>query len=84
MSLHGKQATLVIVEHQSLLSELLQQRLDLSILKLNDLLLPLIDHGAEGSEQNVPGLEQEGHVQRRKSLSFQSRHVKSSGGDARL
>jgi hypothetical protein len=49
------------------LSQLLQQCFDLCILELDDLLLPLIDHAAECREQNVPWLEQEGHVQCRKS-----------------
>ncbi len=39
ISLHREESTLVIVEQQSLLSELLEQRFDLSILELNDLLL---------------------------------------------
>ena len=58
---------MVVVQQQSLPSELLQQGCDLSILKFDDLLLPLIDHATECSEQNVPGLEQEQHVSRRKS-----------------
>jgi hypothetical protein len=64
--------------------ELLQQGFDLCVLELNDLLLPFIDHGAEGSEQDVPWLEQEGHVRRRKSASVQCRRMKSSGRDERL
>jgi hypothetical protein len=79
MSLHGEQSTLIIVEQQSLLSELLQQSLDLCVLELDGLLLALIDHATECSEQNVPWLEQEGHVRRRKSISFRCREVKSSG-----
>ena len=66
MSLHGKHSTLVVVEQQSLLSELLQQGLDLSILKLNDLLLTLVHKAAEGRQQDVPGLEDKGHVRCRK------------------
>ena len=65
MSLYGKQSTLVIVKQQSLLSELLQQGLDLSVLELNDLLLPLVHKAAEGRQQDVPGLEQKRHVRRR-------------------
>ena len=67
MSLHGEQSTLIVIEQQSLLSELLQQCFYLCVLELDDLLLPLIDHATEGSEQNVPWLEHEGHVRRRKS-----------------
>ena len=64
VSLNVKYPTLIIVEQQSLFSELLEQGLDLCVLELNDLLLLLIDHGAEGSEQNVSGLEKEGHARR--------------------
>jgi hypothetical protein len=66
VSLYGEQSTLIVIEQQSLLSELLQQCFDLRILEFDDLLLPLIDHATECSEQNVPWLEQEGHVRRRK------------------
>ncbi len=65
VGLHGEQPALVVIEEQSLLTELLEQSLDLCVLELNDLLLPLVDHAAEGGEQDVPGLEQEGHVRRR-------------------
>ncbi|MEO1981107.1 MAG: hypothetical protein ABGZ24_11365, partial [Fuerstiella sp.] len=58
MSLHCEESTLIVIQQQSLLSELLEQSLDLCVLELDDLLLPLIDHGAEGSEQDMPGLEQ--------------------------
>jgi hypothetical protein len=67
MSLHGKQATLVIVQQQSLFSELFPQGLDLSVLELNDLLLTLVHEAAERSQHVVPQLEQERHVRRRKS-----------------
>ena len=65
MSLYGKQPTLVIVDQQSLLSELLQQGLDLGVLEFDDLLLPLVDETTEGSQQDVPWLEQKRHVWRR-------------------
>lgn len=68
VSLHGKQATLVVVEQQSLLSELLQQGLDLGVLELDDLLLTLIHEATENSQQNVPWLEDKGHVRRRNRL----------------
>ena len=67
VSLYGKQATLVVVEQQAFLSEMLQQGLDLSILEFDDLLLAIIGHATEGREKNVPWLEQEKHVRRRKS-----------------
>ena len=66
MSLYGKQSTLVIVEQQSLFSELLQQGIDLGVLELNDLLLPLVHKAAKGSQHDVPWLEQKRHVRRRK------------------
>ncbi|MBM82561.1 MAG: hypothetical protein CMJ78_18510 [Planctomycetaceae bacterium] len=69
MSLYGKQSTLVVVEQQSLPSELLQQGLDLSVLELNDLLLTLVHKAAEDSQHDVPWLEQKRHVWRRKSAS---------------
>ena len=54
-----------VVEDQSLLAPRLQQGFDRSVLKLNNLLLTFIDEAAECGKQKVPGLEQEGHVQRR-------------------
>ncbi len=71
MSLHRKESTLVIVEQQSLLSELFEQCFDLSVLELDDLLLPMVHEAAEAGEHQMPGLEQERHVRRRR--------VKSSG-----
>ena len=59
LSFHSQQSTLVIVEEQSLATELLQQSIDLSILELDDLLLTLVDEAADGRKQNVPRLEQE-------------------------
>ena len=61
LSFHSQQSTLVIVEEQSLATELLQQSIDLSILELDDLLLTLVEEAADGHKQNVPGPEQEGH-----------------------
>ena len=66
MSLHSKQATLAVVKQQSLPAELFEQGFDLSVLELNDLLLPLVHHATEHGEQHVPRLEQERHVRRRK------------------
>ena len=53
--------TLVIVEEQSLATGLLQQGCDLGVLKLDDLLLTLVEETADGRQQDVPGPEQEGH-----------------------
>jgi hypothetical protein len=71
LSFHRQQPTLIVIQQQSLLSELLQQGCDLSVLELDDLLLTLIDHATECGEQDVAWLEDKGHV-------------KLSGGDARL
>ena len=62
MSLHDEQPTLVFIQEQSLFGELSEHGFDLSILEFDDLPLSLIDHATECSEQNVPGLDQEGHV----------------------
>ena len=66
VGLHGKSATLVVIEQQSLPSELLQERLDLSVLERDDLLLPVVDHDTEYGEQDVSEPEQERHIRRRK------------------
>ena len=65
MSLHGNQATLVVVVEQAPLSELFEQGFDLSVLKLNDLLLPLVDEAADSGQQDVSWLERKRHVRRR-------------------
>ena len=67
VSLHDEQPTLVVIQEQSLFGELFEQGFDLSVLELDDLLLPLIDHATECSKQDVPWLEDERHVRRRKS-----------------
>jgi hypothetical protein len=71
--------SLAVIQQETLLSRLLQQGFDLRILELDDLLLSLIDHAAECREQNVPGLEQEGQIRRRKPASVRCPQVKSSG-----
>ena len=67
VSLHDEQPTLVVIQEQSLFGELFEQGFDLSVLELDDLLLPLAHQAAEAGQQNVPGLEDERHVRRRKS-----------------
>ena len=57
MSLHGKYSTLVVVEPQSVFSELLQQGINLSVLEFADLLLPLVHHAADSGQQDVPWLD---------------------------
>jgi hypothetical protein len=79
VSLHCEEPSLVVIQQQSLPSELQQERLDLSVLELDDLLLPVIDHATEYGEQDVPGRKQERHIRRRTSASFRYREVKSSG-----
>ena len=61
VGLHRKQPTLIVIQQKSLLAELLQERLDLSVLEL-DLSLSLVHHAAKRSDQDVPELEQERHV----------------------
>ena len=78
LSLHGRESPLVIVEQQSLLSEMIEQCFELSVLELNDLLLRLVDQAAEAGQQNVSGLDDERHVRRRKSTSVGYRQMKSS------
>ncbi len=51
MSLHREQATLVVVEQQSLFSELLEQGFDLCVLEFDDLLLTLVHQAAETGQQ---------------------------------
>jgi hypothetical protein len=67
VSFHGQSPTLSTIQQQSPLSELLQQSFNRCVLELDDRLLTLIDHATQCSEQNVPRLEQDGHVRRRKS-----------------
>lgn len=57
MSLNGKYSTLIVINQQSLFSELLQQGFDQYVLELNDLLLRLVHQTAEDSQQEVPWLE---------------------------
>ena len=54
-----------IVEQQSLLSDLLEQGFDLCVLEFDDLLLTLVHKAAEGRQQDVPWLEDGGHVRHR-------------------
>ena len=48
LSFHSQQSSLVIVEEQSLATGLLQQGCDPSVLKLDDLLLTLVEDAADG------------------------------------
>lgn len=57
---------MVIAERQSFSTELLQQGFDLDILEVNDLLLTLVHETTDGGQQDVPGLEKEGHGYRPK------------------
>ena len=57
MSLHGKYSTLVVVEPQSVFSELLQQGINLSVLEFDDLLLTLVHPAADSGQQDVPWLD---------------------------
>ena len=57
VSFHSEQPTLVAVEQQSLPADRFQQRLDLSVLELDDLLLTLVHQTAEAGQQDVPWRE---------------------------
>ena len=57
ISLHGKYSTLVVVEPQSVFSELLQQGINLSVLEFDDLLLTLVHPAADSGQQDVPWLD---------------------------
>jgi hypothetical protein len=61
MAFHCQYATLIISQQQSLLPELLQQRLDLVVLELDDSPLAFIGPANEGGKQNVAGLENDLH-----------------------
>ena len=65
MSLYCKQETLVVVEQQASLSEMFEQGVNLSVLKLNVMLLALVRYAREFREENVPWLEDVRHVRRR-------------------
>lgn len=65
MSFYSKQATLVIIQDQSLLSELFELGFDLSVLELDDLLLTLVHQAAEGIQQDMPWLKDRRDVRRR-------------------
>ena len=67
--LHGQPATLIIVEQDSFLPELLLQHVDLRPLKVNDLLLLLVDPAGENHQQKLPGMEDETHDAPRLKLS---------------
>jgi len=78
ITLHSEQATLIVVQQQSLPAQLRQPVFSLSILELTDLFLPVVDHSTEARQQNVPGLEDEGHGYRRRSASVRCPQMKSS------
>jgi hypothetical protein len=61
MAFHSQYSTLIISQQQTLLTELFQQRLDLVVLELDDLLLAFIGPANEGGKQNVVGLEDDLH-----------------------
>ncbi|MGZ0173522.1 MAG: hypothetical protein ACKVHE_28715 [Planctomycetales bacterium] len=61
MAFHCQNATLIIAQQQSLLPEFFQQRFDLVVLELDDLLLAFVGPANEGGKQNVVGLEHELH-----------------------
>ena len=54
VSLYGKHSPLVVVEQQALLSEWLEQGVNLCVLEFDDLLLALVREAAETGQQEVP------------------------------
>ena len=83
MAFHSQYSTLIISQQQTLLTELFQQRLDLVVLELDDLLLAFIGPANEGGKQNVVGLEHELHWklgrEKEKRPASAARCVNSSG-----
>jgi hypothetical protein len=59
--LHGQSSALVIVEQNASFSQLLFEHRDLRPLKLDDLLLLLIDPAGQGRQEKLPGMKNERH-----------------------
>ena len=59
IAFHSQYSTLIIRQQQTLHAEILQQCLDLIILKLDDLLLAFVVPANEGGKQKVVGLDDE-------------------------
>jgi hypothetical protein len=83
MAFHSQYATLIISEQQTLLPELFQQRFDLVVLELDDLMLAFVSPANECGKHNVVRLEHELHRklgggQENRPDSVSS-HVNSSG-----
>ena len=57
----GQKASLGVGQYHPFLAQLLEERLDLDVLKLNDLLLPLIDPARQRDKHYVPGPQNETH-----------------------
>jgi hypothetical protein len=66
MAFHSQYAPLIIGQKHAFLAEFLQQRFDLVVLELDDPLLTFVHETSEGGQQDVPGLEKEGHGYRPK------------------
>ena len=83
MAFHSQYTTLIISQKQSLLAEFPQQRLNLVVLELDDLLLTFVSPANESGKQNVAGLEHELHGKpgraKEKRPASVSSHVNSSG-----
>jgi len=62
----------------------LSAELRLSIPGHDDLLLTLVGEATEHRQQEIPRLEYEGHVRRRKMCSFRCRRMKSNCGNERM
>ena len=60
-ALHRQAASLVIVEDDPLLAQLLLEHVDFRPLEVDDLLLLLVDPAREDHQQKLPGVENETH-----------------------
>jgi len=61
LALDGQYAPLVIGKQNPFPAHLVQERLDLGVLELDDLLLLSVDPAGEDEEEELPGLEDEIH-----------------------
>jgi hypothetical protein len=78
VSFDGQYPTLVIIKEQTFPHQPLQQGFDLGILKLDNPLLTLVHKTADGRQQDVTGLEKEGHDYRPKTAGLQGWRMKST------
>ena len=61
LSFDGQESPLVVGQDYAPLPLLFEERLDLGVLELDDLLLPLVDPSGHRDKQQLPGLKDEAH-----------------------